>query len=112
MIGLLSAINGNRKPIGIGAVTGILTAAIGVVMFQLFLSDRFRAEGRTSGAVVMRVEHLESWVADYEKNVRPLRDRFIAFTGELPGLRAQLDRLESKVDALNNRLDRMEARRP
>jgi len=105
---LREKMNGSAKPVSIGAVTGIAVAVIAFVGLHLTFTDRLRAEGAHEAAQEQRIVATERWVADYERNVRPLREEFLRLTGELKVLPGRLDNLQMQIERLNYRLDRLD----
>lgn len=101
MRGIPRVLNGNGGPVSVGLVLGLLAAGLPLGGFIL-------AEGRWSGDLTARVKSVEEWQLDYNRSVRPLRDQFIQFTGELPGLRREMEKLRMEIEALNERLNRLE----
>ena len=104
--------NGHGKPIGIGTITGIVVALVATVTLNFAIMDRVAASRS-------RLDAVEAWQANYNKNVGPLRDEFLRFMGEVPSIRAEMIRsrteselLRKEMERLNARLDRLEGRRP
>jgi len=101
-------LNGRGLSIGLGTIIGLVTAIMSFIGLNLALADRFRAQGAAMEELRQGLKVEQTWTADYEKNVRPLRDQFIRFTGELPGFRREIEALRQEMVRLNARLDRLE----
>jgi len=109
---LLEKVNGVKKPIGIGTMAGVLVASVAFITLNFTLSDRLRGEGAREADVKGDIRKVLEWQEEYDRNVRPLRDQFIKFTGQLPGLIERMDDLRSEMRRLSDRLDRLEQKRP
>jgi chromosome segregation ATPase len=105
-------VNGTIKNVGVGTIAGAVSAVAVFVTLNLTLVDRFRGQGAQGASLEGRVVATEHWISDYEKNVRPLRDQFVAFTGELPGIRREMTELRQQIERLNTRLDELQKRQP
>lgn len=110
-------LNGSAKPISIGTVTGLIVAGVAFVSLHMTLTAKYRGEGAASASTLERLEAVEKWQEDYDTQVRPYRDEFLKFMGELPGMRRDMDRmtmamlrLENLLNDFEKRLSRMEGR--
>jgi len=110
---ITTALNGNKKSIGVGTLTGILVAGIAFVGMHFTISDRLRLEGATEAALISSVSGLQDRVsrleAIHEKMDRD-REDWLRFMGELPGLRREIGELRQEIRNLQTDFNKREGK--
>lgn len=104
--------NGKVKTLGLGTMAGVVSAAVAFTLLNITMVDRFRGQGVEAAALESRVLATETWISDYDRYVRPLRDQFIKFTGQLPWMINEMENLWLEIRRLSDRLDALEKKRP
>jgi len=74
---IIKTLNGNKKPIGVGVLSGLIVAAIAFLTMHLALADRFRAEGSNGTAIIMRLDRMEDDLKEIRFRVVRMEDRMI-----------------------------------
>lgn len=86
----MDALNGHKKIISINLALCLVTAAL--------------TYGATMATISNRISAVEEWQAEYNVHVLPLREQFVKFLGELPGMRQDISDLQGEIRALRQEI--------